>query len=67
MSVFPWDESQTGHLIAKPNQSTSKEDQVWIICKVTVYCVPDTLGPEGTVLIIEVSSFQGLKMYCGLL
>ena len=28
---------------------------------------PDTLGPESTVLIIEVSSFQGLEMYCGLL
>ena len=27
----------------------------------------DTLGPESTVLIIEVSSFQGLEMYCGLL
>ena len=28
---------------------------------------PDTSGPESTVLIIEVSSFQGLKMYCSLL
>ena len=28
---------------------------------------PDTLGPESTVLIIEMSSFQGLEMYCGLL
>ena len=27
----------------------------------------DTLGPEGSVLIIEVSSFQGLEMYYGLL
>ena len=27
---------------------------------------PDTLGPESTVLIIEVSSFQGLEMYCGI-
>ena len=26
---------------------------------------PDTLGPEMTVLIIEMSSFQGLKMYYG--
>ena len=28
---------------------------------------PDTLGPESTALSIEVPSFQGLKMYCGLL
>ena len=28
---------------------------------------PDTLGQESTVLIIEVSSFQGLNMYCDLL
>ena len=27
--------------------------------------IPDTLGPEGTVLIMKVSSFQGLKMYYG--
>ena len=27
--------------------------------------IPDTLGPERTVLIIEVSSFQGLRMYYG--
>ena len=29
--------------------------------------IPDTLGPEKTVLIFEVSSFQGLEMYYGLL
>ena len=27
---------------------------------------PDTSGPESTVLIIEVSSLQGLEMYYGL-
>ena len=27
--------------------------------------IPDTLGPEITVLTIEVSSVQGLKMYYG--
>ena len=32
-----------------------------------VQFIPDNLGPELTALIIEVSSFQGLKMYCGLL
>ena len=25
--------------------------------------IPDTLGPERTVLIIEVSAFQGLRMF----
>ena len=28
---------------------------------------PDTSGPKSTVLIIEVSSLQGLEMYYGLL
>ena len=28
---------------------------------------PDALGPERTIVIIEVSSFQGLKVYFGLL
>ena len=27
--------------------------------------IPDTLGPEMAVLIIEVSLYQGLKMYYG--
>ena len=34
------------------------------VCTYTVDpSILDTLGPEGTVLIIEMSSFQGLKMY----
>ena len=41
----------------------------WSFRQVSLYynsgnsSIPDTLGPEWTVLIIEVSSFQGLKMY----
>ena len=43
----------------------------YVVCTVCVYTVepsiPDTLGPERAVLIVEVSSLQGLKMYYGLI
>ena len=41
-----------------------------VLCTVFYVCslkstIPDTLGPERSVLTIEVSSYQGLKMYYG--